>query len=106
MALQRPSPTGSNGRAAQGRFGPGNKLARGNPHAKRAQELRNALFAAVSDEDLKEVVQSLVKQAKEGNIQAAKEVLSRLLGKPENWDTQERLEELEARLGVGERAAG
>jgi len=35
--IREPSPTGPNGRDKSGRFAPGNKLAKGNPHARHAQ---------------------------------------------------------------------
>lgn len=93
-----PSTTGSNGRGGGGRFAPGNKLARGNPHAKRVARLRSALLKAVSPADLREVVTALLTSAKGGDVPAAKELLQRLLGPPESIDLMARLDELEATL--------
>ena len=90
-----PTANGANGRDEGGRFAKGNPGGPGNPHAKRAQELRKAFYAAVSDEDLAEVVKALVREAKLGDVQAAREVLDRCLGKPEALDLIERLEDLE-----------
>lgn len=103
-----PQDPAGDGRTASGRFAPGNKLGRGNPFARQAQRLRSALFAAVSEEDLRDVVQALVAQAKQGNVQAAREVLERTLGKPEAFDVLERMEVLEERLDALKRprAAG
>ena len=46
--IQHPSPTAPDGRDGKGRFTPGNKLAKGNPHAKRAPSqgvVTTSLFA-------------------------------------------------------------
>ena len=96
--MDKPSPAAPNGREPTGRFTSGNSFGKGNPHAVRAQKLRSALFEAVSEEDLRAVVQALVTEAKAGNVQAAREVLDRTLGKPEAIDLLVRLEELEASL--------
>ena len=93
-----PSPTADNGRGPGGRFAPGNKLAKGNPFAKQTQQLRVALYEAVTAKDLKAIVKSLIEQAKKGNVPAAKEVLERVLGKPEAADFVERLEQLEEHI--------
>jgi hypothetical protein len=42
-----PSTTASNGRTGNGRFGPSNKYAKGNPFARRVARLRSALLKAV-----------------------------------------------------------
>ena len=94
-----PSPTGSNGRSAGGRFGPGNRCARGNPHARRVARLRAELLRAVSPQDLREVVAALLARAKAGEIGAVKELLQRLLGPPVELDLLQRIEDLEGRLG-------
>ena len=96
--IHPPSTTASNGRAAGGRFGSGNKFARGNPHARRVARLRAELLRAVRPEDLREVVVALLTQAKAGDVAAAKELLQRLLGPPVELDLLERLEALERHL--------
>lgn len=68
-------------RAPDGRFLPGNSAGRGNPLNKRVQMLRNALLAAVTEEDVAEVVQVLLGKAKAGKVPAIRELLDRLLGK-------------------------
>jgi hypothetical protein len=86
----------TSGRRPDGTFAPGNRAGRGNPFAKRAQELRSALYDAVSTEDLRQVVAALVTQAKSGDVPAAREVLDRLLGKAaEGIDLDARIEALE-----------
>ena len=77
----QPSVTGVNGRGKDGRFAPGNKAAKGNPHFKRMAELRGILLNAVTDSDLEEVAQTLIGQAKAGDIDSIKELFNRVLGK-------------------------
>lgn len=77
-----PSLTESNGRAARGRFGPGNAIAKGNPHAKAVNRFRSILLGSVSDNDLKTVVNQLVEKAKAGEPWAVRELFDRLIGKP------------------------
>jgi hypothetical protein len=93
-----PSPNGRNGRDAGGRFAKGNAGGPGNPFSRRAAELRTALYEAVTPDDLRAIVKKLVKHAKAGDVTAAREVLNRLLGKPEPVDLLERIEALEQRL--------
>lgn len=81
-----------------GRFLPGNRGGPGNPFARRVGELREALLAEVSPEDLRAIVRVLVDQAKSGDVAAAREVLLRTLGRPVEADLLERLEALEERL--------
>ena len=95
----QPSPTASNGRGANGKFGPGNRYAKGNPFAKRVARLRAALFKAVTPADLRDVLASLLKQAKAGDVASIKELLQRLLGPPEAVDLMERLDALEEKIG-------
>ena len=68
-------------------------------------QLRSAFLDAVTVEEMKAVVDKLLEQAKAGDIQAAKDVLLRTLGRPTETDFLERLERLEERItrkaGVG-----
>jgi hypothetical protein len=93
-----PSTTASNGRGDNGKFGPGNRCAKGNPFAKRVARLRSALFKAVSPADLRDVLAALLKQAKAGDVASIKELLQRLLGPPEAVDMVERLDALEEKI--------
>jgi hypothetical protein len=95
-------PTASNGQPAaqeardpRGRFAPGNRAAKGNPLAKKAAQLRGALLRAVSSGDLRIVVKELVRQAKAGDVQAAKLLLDRTLGPAVPVDLLERIERVE-----------
>lgn len=64
-----------------GRFMPGNRCGGSIPHGSRLSEYRSALVDAVSADDLREIVVTLVQLAKSGDIDAAKVVLDRCLGK-------------------------
>jgi hypothetical protein len=79
-----PNPTanGANGRDAGGRFAKGNAGGPGNPFARQVAGLRRALLAAVTEEDMEVVARRLVAQAVEGDIAAARLLLSYTLGKP------------------------
>jgi len=96
--IDQPSPSGDNGRAGNGRFAAGNRLAKGNPFAKRVAELRAALFDAVTPDDIRAVVQMLVSNAKAGDVASIKELLQRLLGPSQPDDLLERLESLESHI--------
>lgn len=96
--MSEPSDNGANGHDATGRFARGNAGGPGNPFAKQAHQLRAALFAAVTKEDLRDVVRALLGRAKDGDVPAAREVLDRCLGKAEAVDLIERIEALEVLL--------
>ena len=90
-----PKSNGANGRDNNGRFVRGNPGGPGNPHARRVGKLRNALIRSVSDADVKEIIAKLVEAAKAGDIQAAREVLDRTIGKATQTDVLQRLEAIE-----------
>ncbi len=95
-----PSPTASNGdRDGRGRFLPGNNAAKGNPHAARVGKLRGALLKAITAQEIRRVVKALVAEAEKGNVQAARELLDRAVGKPIEMDLIERVESLEIAAG-------
>ena len=93
----------TNGRNGGGRFTKGNPGGPGNPHAKQAARFRTMICEAVSDEDLVEIVGMLVKRAKDGDVGAAKELLNRLVGKPDVALDGERLQLEKALLRLRER---
>jgi hypothetical protein len=93
---------GSTGRDAQGRFVPGNKVARGNPFARRMARLRSRALAAVSGPDLEAIVRQLAVAAKAGDVAAAKVLLPYLLGRPPEAIDPDRL--LQPQTSVTERA--
>lgn len=76
-----PLPNGDNGRGSNGQFTKGNAGGPGNPYARRAAELRAAMFDAVSPDDLRAVVGKLIEVAKGGDVAAAKLIFERTLGK-------------------------
>jgi len=79
--MPTPSPNGSNGRDSAGKFLPGNGGGPGNPHAGRVAKLRSALMKAVSEKDVRDVAKALVTAAKDGDVQAAKLLFDRVIGK-------------------------
>ena len=76
-----PLPNGSDGRDSHGRFCKGNRGGPGNPIPQQVSQIRRVLLSAVTEEDLVEIVQSLINKAKAGDTLAAREILDRLMGK-------------------------
>lgn len=93
-----PSANGTNGRLPNGRFMKGNAGGPGNPHSQRVAELRNALLAAVTADDVEKIITALIKAAKAGDTVAAREVLDRTIGKPSQTDVLQRLAAVEHAL--------
>lgn len=93
-----PSPNGAIGRAAGGRFAQGNPGGPGNPYARQIAELRASLLDGITPADMRAVAEALVAKARDGDVRAIKELLDRTLGKPQEADLIERLDQLEARL--------
>lgn len=93
--MNGPSRTGPNGRDRLGRFGYGNKFARGNPYAKRTARLRAALFRAVDPAAMLRAARKLVEQAEEGDRFAFAELLDRTIGRTVPTDIEARLQRLE-----------
>ncbi len=65
-----------NGRGKAGKFAPGNKIGRGNPHARRMAEMRNALTAAMTPEKMAALGERLYGAAIAGDWVAAKLLLA------------------------------
>ena len=84
-------PTADNGRGLNGRFQPGNRAATGNPANKRAQQIRQAVLAAVRPIDIRRIIAALLTAAQAGDVVAAREVLDRTIGKPAQAEVLERL---------------
>lgn len=74
--------SGSNGRGDRGLFAPGNKLASGNPNAKRMHELRSAVLEAVTKDQVEKVINKLGELAAGGDTAAAKVFLDYTIGRP------------------------
>jgi hypothetical protein len=74
--------TANPGRAANGRFQPGNPGGPGNPLGGRIAAARGALRDRVTDEDLTAIWDRVIAMAKDGHWQAIKLVLSYVASKP------------------------
>ena len=96
----KPPPAGDNGRDGRGWFIAGHRIGKGNPLAARVQQLRFAVVEAVSPEAVKRIILKLIELAEQGDVQAAKVVLERVLGQPVAADLLERLEALEQSVGL------
>jgi hypothetical protein len=75
-----------------GKFVPGNKCGRGNPHARRQADLRNALFSAMTPERMAELGEKLYSASIAGDWVAAKLLLSHCIGKPAEAVDADRLD--------------
>jgi hypothetical protein len=80
--VHSPTPPPDGGRDVHGRFAAGNRGGPGNPFARQVAALRSALLARVTPQDVGDVAEALLRQAREGNVAAAKLLLSYTLGKP------------------------
>jgi hypothetical protein len=78
-----PRPNDTSERDHSGRFVKGNKGGPGNPFARRTAALRQAMLDAVTEDDLQAIVRQLIQQAREGDVAAARLVLSYSIGKPD-----------------------
>jgi len=87
-----------NGRDEFGRFVKGNQFGKGNPLAKKVARLRAALLCAITPNDVQAIIKKLIKQARAGDLAAAKEVFDRAVGRPQELDFIEKLENLEKML--------
>lgn len=92
------NPTQPTHKPGGGGFAPGNKCAKGNPFAKKVAQLRAALMAAVSIEDIQECVLQLMGMVKKGNVQAITLLFDRVLGKTDAADMSEQVAELEGKV--------
>ena len=94
MTNDKRLPKGAN-RDEGGRFLKGCAPGPGNPYSAKVAELRTALLAAITEKDIQDVIKALLKEAKKGNVPAARIILDRALGPIEASDVLERIEELE-----------
>jgi hypothetical protein len=112
--MNDPTPNGHDGRDARGRFVKGNAGGPGNPYARRIGELRSILIEELEAESevksgsgtirasrFRLLILRLLKSAiSDGDVAAAKLVLSYALGQPIPADLVERIESLETALEV------
>ena len=89
--MDQRSTNGPNGRDGRGRFAKGNAGGPGNPHACKVAKLRSALLAAVTEDDVREIIERLVRLAKEGDLASIRELFLRTIGRPLEPDILERL---------------
>lgn len=77
-------------------FGKGNLIGKGwSATHRRNRAFQRAAHEAVTEKDIRDVMQALVREAKRGNVAAAREVLDRTCGKVDESVVVKRLEELE-----------
>ena len=79
-------------RHSNGTFAAGNAGGPGNPYNRRVAALRSALLAAVSEEDLREIVVTLVQGAKRGDMAALKLLLAYTIGRPTDAPNPDRVD--------------
>ncbi len=77
-----PSVNGLNGRDEHGRFAKGNAGGPGNPFARQVGRLRQVLLNAATPERMERIAGKMMELAEAGDVQAAKLVLSYVVGKP------------------------
>jgi|Tabmets5t2r1_1033131.scaffolds.fasta_scaffold104899_1 hypothetical protein len=82
--MDTPSPNGDNGRDARGRFAPGHQGGPGNPLARRSAAIRTAFIEAISPQDIRAIVRTLVAKATAGDLVAAKLILLWAIGRPDD----------------------
>ena len=76
-----PSTNGTNGRDSAGRFTAGNGFGAGNPFARQSARIRSALMLSVTDDDVTAIVRAMIDRAKSGDVNAARLVLERTIGR-------------------------
>ena len=109
------------GHDSQGKFAPGNKFGRGNPHGAIAAKFRSMLVEGTTEGDMQAICRRLIEGAKKGDLAFIREYFDRVLGKAAQ-DTTIRVESkyrqmtkeeiaaekqrllLEIRAGIGTRA--
>lgn len=74
--------SGASGRNANGTFAKGNAFGPGNPHARACARMLAIFRNAISDEEMHRLFRTLFEKAADGDISAAKLILSYKIGKP------------------------
>ena len=103
-------PTGETATArsatAEGDFCPAAAAGPGNPDGRRYARFRRLVAEAVTEDDLQEIVTTLVQLAKSGDLRAIEMVLDRCCGRPPTFEATEllpRLDLIEHHLAGGRR---
>jgi hypothetical protein len=84
-----------------GRFLPGNKCGRGNPHYRRLAANRTSFLEAVGPEQVKALAADLFKRAMAGDVDAARLVLAYAVGRPQEPADPDAVDANEWRLHLG-----
>jgi hypothetical protein len=100
--LNNATPSGAAGRDNRGRFSKCNSGGPGNPFARRVAAMRQALMDAVTAEDITAIGKKMVEQARDGDVAAARLVLTYVVGKPQITEDPDRLDEKEWQQYVNE----
>ncbi len=77
----QPSNAGSNGRDKKGLFAQGNKIGKGNPTARKMCLMRSEALKIVKRSDARRLVKKLLAMAGDGDMDAMKIILDRIMGK-------------------------
>jgi hypothetical protein len=93
-----PSAKGGNGRDERGRFARGNPGGPGNPFARQAAALRQAVYAVVKPEVVQQLMEMLVQRALGGDLAALKLLLLYAVGRPTEAVNPDTLDQEEWRL--------
>jgi hypothetical protein len=86
-------------RKPDGKFGHGNKandVSKTAPVRRKRIEFQLAVLSSVDTDDIQDIMHALIREAKSGNITAAREVLDRTVGKADESELIARLGELES----------
>ncbi len=92
QASANDTPPPKPGRRADGKFAPGNPGGPGNPFGRKVAALRRAFCAAVQPDELQAILQLFTQKAIAGDKEAAKLVLSYVLGRPGGVPDPDRLD--------------
>src|ERR1051326_2406791 len=82
-------------RDEKGRFQKGNRGGPGNPFTRQSAKLRQAALNAVSDEEIRDIINVLKAKAKDGDVAAIKLLLSYSIGKPTDAPNPDTLDQHE-----------
>jgi hypothetical protein len=96
------APQPAEGREANGRFAKGNRGGPGNPFARQCAAFRQALFQAVTEDDLQAIAAMLVRKAREGDLAAAKLLLAYVVGRPAEVVNPDTLDDQEMKQYAGQ----
>lgn len=83
IAPLEPVTDGQNGmRTPTGRFAPGNKCGKGNPHVRKLSAMRQAFAEVIDESRLRNLAENIYQRSLAGDMVAAKLLMSYVVGKP------------------------